>query len=56
MFRTAIAYEQAGDALLRRAVRTEQATGHGKIDGFGDRVVSEIQFSNLQLQKKGGSR
>jgi hypothetical protein len=53
---TRIAYEPgADDVLIRRSVRIEEAAPGGA-DGKSGRTVSEIQFTNLRLEKKGGSR
>jgi hypothetical protein len=53
---TRIAYEPAADdVLIRRSVRIEEAAPEGA-DGKAGRTVSEIQFTNLRLEKKGGSR
>jgi hypothetical protein len=53
---TRIAYEPgADDVLIRRSVRIEEMTPGGA-DGKPGRTVSEIQFTNLRLEKKGGSR
>jgi hypothetical protein len=53
---TRIAYEPGPDeSLIRRSVRIEQVAPDRK-DGNEGRTVSEIQFTNLRLAKKGGAR
>jgi hypothetical protein len=53
---TRIAYEPGpGDALIRRSVRIEEAAPAGK-ERNTERTVTDLQFTNLRLEKKGGSR
>ena len=52
---TTLGYERtAGDALVRRSMRTEQIIDDG--EDAGDRLVADVQFANLRIERKEGSR
>ena len=52
---TTLEYERAADdALVRRSMRTEQTIDEGP--DAGDRLVADVQFENLRIEKRGGSR
>jgi hypothetical protein len=52
---TKLEYERTGpDRLTRRKMRTEQALADR--EDSGDRLVSEVEFTNLRFEKKGGSK
>jgi len=52
---TTLEYERAADdALVRRSMRTEQTIDEGP--DAGDRLVADVQFENLRIERKGGPR
>jgi hypothetical protein len=52
---TTLGYERtAADALERRSMRTEQVIDEGQ--DAGDRLVANVEFANLRVERKDGSR
>jgi hypothetical protein len=53
--RTVVGYERTpADALVRRSIRTEQVIPDERNEG--DRLISDVQFTNVRFAKKGGAR